>query len=154
MEPPDEDEEPTVGTSEGKVTFVLEEAPVELGKVGKSMTILNSDEHAEFLKKHGKDPAQYRPDIAHQTLLAVLDSPLNKAGYVEAIFMKTTGNALVSISPNTRLPRTFKRFCGLMGTFQNCQDVFHPLAARNRGLLFLTAECSCLTQCKRCKSSV
>lgn len=29
-------------------------------------------------KKHNKDPAAYRPDIAHQELMAVLDSPLNK----------------------------------------------------------------------------
>ncbi|KAK9827821.1 hypothetical protein WJX74_003910 [Apatococcus lobatus] len=36
--------------------------------------LLNCDDHAQFLKRHGKDPADYRPDIAHQALLAILDS--------------------------------------------------------------------------------
>ena len=42
--------------------------------------LLNCDDHATFLRKHDKDPAQYRPDIAHQALLAILDSPLAKSG--------------------------------------------------------------------------
>ena len=28
--------------------------------------LLNCDDHGQFLKRHGKDPAEYRPDIAHQ----------------------------------------------------------------------------------------
>lgn len=28
--------------------------------------LLNSDDHANFLRKHKKDPALYRPDILHQ----------------------------------------------------------------------------------------
>jgi hypothetical protein len=28
--------------------------------------LLNCDDHAGYLKKHKKDPAHYRPDIAHQ----------------------------------------------------------------------------------------
>lgn len=42
--------------------------------------LLNCDDHATFLRKHNKDPALYRPDIAHQALLAILDSPLAKSG--------------------------------------------------------------------------
>jgi len=47
--------------------------------------ILNCDDHANFLRKHNKDPAQYRPDICHQALLAILDSPLNKSGHLKVL---------------------------------------------------------------------
>jgi len=150
--------------------------------------LLNCDDHATFLRKHGKDPALYRPDIAHQALLAILDSPLAKSGRLKARgaprwraagpgqcrackltrrvragavrahdaqcagaaprlpFMVQTekctfswlsvacccmrgwiaacrttrnssraaGGAQVQVNPQVRLPRTFKRFCGLM----------------------------------------
>ena len=46
--------------------FVLENASLEVGKVGKTMQLLNCDDHAGFLRKHRKDPADYRPDICHQ----------------------------------------------------------------------------------------
>eukprot|EP00963_Diacronema_lutheri_P003357 scaffold281_cov318-Pavlova_lutheri.AAC.40 len=97
-----------------QVIFVLEQASLELGKVGKTYQLLNSDEHANFLRRHKKDPADYRPDILHQELLAILDSPLNKAGHIERIYVHTKSNVLLSIHPQVRLPRTFKRFCGLM----------------------------------------
>jgi hypothetical protein len=42
--------------------------------------LLNCDDHATYLLKHKRDPALYRPDITHQALLTILDSPLNKAG--------------------------------------------------------------------------
>ena len=79
-----------------------------------SYQILNCDDHANFLRRHNKDPADYRPDILHQALLAILDSPLNKAGRVKAVYVNTQKNVLFKVSPHTRLPRTFKRFCGLM----------------------------------------
>lgn len=49
--------------------FVLENASLEVGKVGKTLQLLNCDDHANFLKKHRKDPADYRPDICHQVSL-------------------------------------------------------------------------------------
>ena len=47
--------------------------------------MLNSDEHATYLQRKGQDPALFRPDICHQALLAILDSPLNKAGKVKVL---------------------------------------------------------------------
>lgn len=44
----------------------------------------------------------------------VLDSPLNKAGKLKALYVRTARNVLISVNPKVRLPRTFKRFCGLM----------------------------------------
>ena len=42
--------------------------------------LLNCDDHRNLAGKIKKDPATLRPDILHQELLALLDSPLNKAG--------------------------------------------------------------------------
>jgi hypothetical protein len=53
------------------VIFVLENASLEAGKVGKNYELLNCDDHVNFLRRHGKDPAQYRPDICHQVWLVV-----------------------------------------------------------------------------------
>ncbi|ERM99248.1 ribosomal RNA small subunit methyltransferase NEP1 [Amborella trichopoda] len=96
------------------IIFVLERASLEVAKVGKTYQILNCDDHATYLKKKNRDPAAYRPDIIHQALLAVLDSPLNKAGRLKAVYVQTEKNVLIRVNPHVRIPRTIKRFCGLM----------------------------------------
>lgn len=101
-------------TTDGGVWFVLEKASLEAAKVGKTYQLLNCDDHANFLRKHKRDPAQYRPDITHQALLAILDSPMNKAGKLKGLYIHTDKNVLIQINPHIRIPRTFKRFCGLM----------------------------------------
>lgn len=50
-----------------------------------------------------------------QALLAILDSPMNKAGKLKGLYVHTEKNVLIQINPHIRIPRTFKRFCGLMG---------------------------------------
>merc|ERR1712039_336222 len=45
-------------------------------------------------------------------LMALLDSPLNKAGKL-LIYLHTSQNVLIEIHPSLRVPRTFKRFAGL-----------------------------------------
>lgn len=92
--------------------------------------------------KNGRDPGKIRPDITHQVtcprvgsiissslscrlftkllvifpqcLLMLMDSPLNRAGMLQ-VYIHTEKNALIEINPQTRIPRTFNRFCGLMG---------------------------------------
>lgn len=99
---------------EGGVWFVLEKASLEVAKVGKNYQLLNCDDHANFLRKHKRDPALLRPDIVHQALLAILDSPLNKAGKLKGLYVMTDSKVLIQVNPHIRIPRTFKRFCGLM----------------------------------------
>lgn len=67
IEPIDQEQEGT-GSHQDKreIYFVLEGASLEVAKVGKNYELLNCDDHINFLKRHGKDPAHYRPDIAHQ----------------------------------------------------------------------------------------
>lgn len=44
----------------------------------------------------------------------LLDSPLNRAALLQ-VYIHTANNILIEINPQTRIPRTFKRFSGLMG---------------------------------------
>lgn len=46
----------------------------------------------------------------------LLDSPLNRADLLQ-IYIHTVNNVLIEVNPQTRIPRTFDRFCGLMGSF-------------------------------------
>lgn len=96
------------------VIVLLEGANLELTKARNGgMTLLNSDEHAHVLRKSGRNANDARPDITHQCLLTLLDSPLNKAGRLK-VYIRTTKNILISVHPSTRIPRTSRRFYGLM----------------------------------------
>ncbi|MCE4617240.1 MAG: 16S rRNA methyltransferase [Desulfurococcales archaeon] len=55
-----------------------------------------------------------RPDIVHRTLLAVLGSPLNLDGGIEAIYMHTVEDRVFQIDVKTRLPKNYNQFVGLM----------------------------------------
>ncbi|RVW89119.1 Ribosomal RNA small subunit methyltransferase mra1 [Vitis vinifera] len=150
------------------VTFILERACLEVAKVGKSYQLLSSEDHANFLRKNNKNPAEYRPDILHQhallmlcwsleditsltvlygvsyaplprhttvkplrpgssgkglgrvlweALLTILDSPLNKAGRLRAVYVRTEKGVLFEVKPHVRIPRTYKRFSGIMCKF-------------------------------------
>lgn len=96
------------------VIFILERASLEVAKVGKGYQLLNSDKHANFLRKHGRNPGDFRPDIAHQAILTILDSTLNKSGRLKALYVKTEKSVLIEIKPHVRIPRTFERFSGII----------------------------------------
>ncbi|KXN90556.1 putative ribosomal RNA small subunit methyltransferase mra1 [Leucoagaricus sp. SymC.cos] len=84
------------------------------GKEGEvKYTLLNCDDHQGILAKTGRDIADARPDITHQCLLTLLDSPLNKAGLLQ-VYIHTAKGVLIEVNPHVRIPRTFKRFSGLM----------------------------------------
>ena len=56
---------------------------------------------------------QHADHAALQCLLTLLDSPVNKAGRLQ-IYIQTAKGVLIEVSPTVRIPRTFKRFAGLM----------------------------------------
>ncbi|CEP01883.1 Ribosomal RNA small subunit methyltransferase NEP1 [Plasmodiophora brassicae] len=103
----------TTSNQSRQVVVVLENCSLETVKTKKGFELLHVDEHKSLLTKHKKDPSEYRADIVHQVLLTLLDSPLNKAGHLK-VFMHTRNNILIEVNPEIRIPRTFKRFCGLM----------------------------------------
>ena len=77
----------------------------ETVKTAKGYELLSCDDHRHLHKKFKRNPADSRPDICHQSLLALLDSPLNKAGLLQ-IYLRTTKNVLIEIHPTLRIPRT------------------------------------------------
>ncbi|WWC86755.1 uncharacterized protein L201_001634 [Kwoniella dendrophila CBS 6074] len=98
----------------------LEAYRVSSGSGGKNASgkeakyaLLNCDDHQGILAKTGRDIADARPDITHQCLLTLLDSPLNKAGLLQ-VYIHTAKGVLIEVNPSVRIPRTFKRFSGLM----------------------------------------
>ncbi|XP_063545948.1 ribosomal RNA small subunit methyltransferase NEP1 [Cydia strobilella] len=98
---------------EKRLIVILEGAQLETVKAGNSFELLNCDDHANILRKNDRDPGSCRPDITHQSLLMLMDSPLNRAGLLQ-VYIHTEKNVLIEINPQTRIPRTFKRFAGLM----------------------------------------
>lgn len=97
-----------------KVIVVLDRASLETVKTKRGdYELLNADDHRRIASKNDRNPSDYRPDILHQELLALLDSPLNKSGRLQ-VYVRSTSNVLIHINPKTRIPRTFKRFAGLM----------------------------------------
>ncbi|KAJ2904988.1 putative nucleolar essential protein 1 protein [Zalerion maritima] len=108
--------------SSKRLIVVLSNASLETykGSVGGRMgnreekyQLLNSDEHIGIMRKMNRDISDARPDITHQCLLTLLDSPVNKAGKLQ-IYIHTAKGVLIEVSPTVRIPRTFKRFAGLM----------------------------------------
>ena len=74
---------PHIAAQEKRLIVVLECAHLETVKSGKGFGLLNVDEHVGILRKLNKDFSQARPDITHQCLLMLLDSPLNRAGLLQ-----------------------------------------------------------------------
>lgn len=102
-----------IQNQEKRLIVVLENANLETVKSGKHFGLLNVDEHAGILRKHNRDFGTARPDITHQCLLMLLDSPLNRSGLLQ-VYIRTANNVLIEINPQTRIPRTFNRFAGLI----------------------------------------
>ncbi|TIB72686.1 autophagy protein 6 [Wallemia mellicola] len=105
-----------------RLIVVLENACLETYKLSSGSStrngeakyaLLNCDEHQGILAKMKRDISDARPDITHQCLLTLLDSPLNKAGLMQ-VFIHTSQGVLIEVNPQVRIPRTFKRFSGLM----------------------------------------
>ena len=109
----EKDDKPTLEGSR-ELYIILDLASLETVKTKKGdFQLLNCDDHVNIMRKLNRDPQMCRPDIIHQEMMAVLDRPLNKAGKVH-LFVHTEKNVLIDVNPKTRLPRTFKRFSGLM----------------------------------------
>lgn len=71
-------------SAEKRLIVVLEQANLETIKIGKVYELLNCDRHKNHLLKYKRDPnTNARPDITHQCLLMLLDSPLNRAGLLQ-----------------------------------------------------------------------
>ncbi|MEM2177111.1 MAG: 16S rRNA methyltransferase [Archaeoglobaceae archaeon] len=75
-------------------------------------------ERLKFREKRG------RPDIVHQCLLLLLDSPMRKNFEV---YVHTIGGMIIKVAVETRLPRNYNRFVGLM------ENLFRDKAIKGNG---------------------
>ncbi len=75
--------------------------------------LLDSSLHHAAMHSLSDSSRRGRPDIAHYTLLTLLESPLNKQGMLRC-YLHTRNDEVVFINPETRLPRACQRFRGLM----------------------------------------
>ncbi|MCJ7634937.1 16S rRNA methyltransferase, partial [Candidatus Bathyarchaeota archaeon] len=83
-----------------------------LRKNASNMLLDRSYHHAAMLsiednKKRG------RPDIIHFCLLNALGTPLSWEGQLQTI-VHTREDKVISVQPETRLPRNYDRFVGLI----------------------------------------
>ena len=91
------------------LTIVFAETALEFFK-GRA---LDANDDWKVLSRYENKDKRGRPDIAHDLLKLSLDSGLNKSGGLR-VFMHTYDERVITVSPELRLPRSFKRFVGLM----------------------------------------
>lgn len=78
--------------------------------------LLDSSLHHTAIRMLGEDmfnSRRGRPDIVHHFLLLTLDSILNQTGNLR-VFIHTRNDEVIKIRAETRLPRQYNRFVGLM----------------------------------------
>lgn len=97
--------------------------------------ILDSSLHHAALRKFPEGERRGRPDIVHLFALLCLDSVLNAQGQLRTI-VHTRNDEVIRLAPETRLPKNYPRFVGLM------EDLFDkgavpedkPLLTLERGM--------------------
>ncbi|XP_044756358.1 ribosomal RNA small subunit methyltransferase NEP1-like [Coccinella septempunctata] len=98
---------------EKRLIIILENAQLETVKIGEKFQLLNSDNHSNILRKNGRDLGSCRPDIAHQCLLMLFNSPLNRAALLQ-VYVHTSNNVLIEIDPQTKIPDSFQQFAKMI----------------------------------------
>ena len=76
-------------------------------------SILDSNYHYRAMEGLKDKEMRGRPDIVHISLLTILDSPINHEKKLN-IYIHTYDDKVLKINPETRLPRNYFRFLGVM----------------------------------------
>ncbi len=101
--------------------------------------ILDRSFHHSAMKTLRQNLKRGRPDIVHFALLEALGSPLNKENQLQA-YVHTFNNHVVTVNSETRLPRNYSRFLGLM------EQLFEAGKVPPKGTALLTLEHKTLPQ--------
>ena len=105
---------------------VIKKSARKRGKNCEDM-LLDSNFHHTAMRKLEDSKRRGRPDILHIILLCALESVLNRQGNLTT-YIHTRNDEIISVNPETRIPRSYNRFCGLMEQLlQNgvVEDFFH-----------------------------
>lgn len=76
-------------------------------------TLLDEALHARAMHRLDAREKRGRPDILHRSLLMIFDSVFAREKPVH-VFIHTYDGRIIEITPQTRLPRRFNRFTGLI----------------------------------------
>jgi len=76
-------------------------------------TLLDNSWHFGAMKGLENEIKRGRPDIIHLTLLSICTSPAFYDNKIK-VFVHTLNDEIISINNNTRLPKSYHRFQGLM----------------------------------------
>ena len=95
-----------------RAVFVLEHCPLMSTQSERGWELV-CQRHRNALARKKVTAAEMRPDVVHQVLLHLLDSPLNRAGKLQ-IFLHTIGGVLITIDPRLRVPRSYRLFEKMM----------------------------------------
>ena len=82
-------------------------------KKNTSNTLLDNSWHFGAMKGLDNEIKRGRPDIIHLTLLSLCTTPVFYENKIK-VFVHTVNNEVISINNNTRLPKSYHRFQGLM----------------------------------------
>ena len=82
-------------------------------KKNSSNTLLDNSWHFGAMKGLDNEIKRGRPDIIHLTLLSLCTTPVFYKNKIK-VFVHTVNNEVISINNNTRLPKSYHRFQGLM----------------------------------------
>lgn len=97
------------------------------------LIVLDRSYHHFAMKNLPNSGKRGRPDIVHFCLLEALGSPLNKEGLLRT-YVHTINDYVISIEPETRLPKNFNRFIGLI------EDLFEHSHVPPSGKTLLSLE--------------
>ena len=75
--------------------------------------LLDSNLHHTAMRGLPEMERRGRPDIAHITLLCLLGSVANHEGQLR-VYVHTRNDEVIHVKPETRLPRNYNRFVGLL----------------------------------------
>ena len=89
--------------------------------------LLDDSLHHQAMKDLEKREKRGRPDIVHQCILALLDSSLKSFD----LYIHTVNDMVIWINRDTRIPRNYNRFKGLM------EDLFHKKRISSGGRILM-----------------
>ncbi|MFQ6060306.1 MAG: 16S rRNA methyltransferase [Thermoplasmata archaeon] len=110
-----------------------------------SQMLLDASLHHFAFKDVSESQRRGRPDIVHFFLMLCLDSILNAEGKLTT-FVHTRNDELIEVSPETRLPKNYNRFVGLM------EDLFEKRAVpKSKPLITLRKGMTLKEVLRRCR---
>lgn len=103
--------------------------------------LLDSNYHHAAMKKLKDARKRGRPDIVHVSLLCALESVVCKRGNL-TVYVHTYNDDIIYVNSETRIPRSYNRFCGLMEKLFETGSIKKLLSVKKKPLTNFLKELS------------